>query len=516
MRARGYFWILTSVMVLTLALLTLMLFRQGVTWYFIAAEILIVIVIGLLALLYSRVVKPLEIIGNGMDLLKEQDFSSRLGYVGQKDADRVVDIFNKMMAQLKEERLRVREQNHFLDLLIKSSPMGVVIMDLDENVSSVNPIGCRMLGVEDSDVIGKPLHHLDKCNLLIDRMSQMKRGESETVRSSDGNVYKCTRASFMDRGFHHTFYLIEQMTEELLKAEKKAYGQVIRMISHEVNNSMAGVTSILDTVADTIGFSETGSINGSEESVAAPDDISESGSFDGSVESVAVPDNISESGSIDGSVKSIAALDDIADIREMLTVASDRCISLSKFITAFADVVKIPEPQFTPVSLNDFISSRIRFIESICAGRPIVVRTLLSDSDCKVMLDEVLMEQALLNIVKNGAEAMESESTNQQLNVVKNGAEANGVDEMESEGIIKISTSVSATHFTITIADNGTPISPEIQNKLFTPFFSTKTNGQGIGLIMIREILLKHGFHFSLHTDADGWTRFVIGNREQL
>ena len=54
-----------------------------------------------------------------MDLLKEQDFSSRLGYVGQKETDRIVDVFNRMMEQLKNERLHVREQNHFLDLLIQ-------------------------------------------------------------------------------------------------------------------------------------------------------------------------------------------------------------------------------------------------------------------------------------------------------------------------------------------------------------------------------------------------------------
>lgn len=60
-----------------------------------------------------------------MELLKEQDFSSRLRKVNQADADRIVDVFNRMMAQLKEERLRVREQNNFLDLLIQASPMGL-------------------------------------------------------------------------------------------------------------------------------------------------------------------------------------------------------------------------------------------------------------------------------------------------------------------------------------------------------------------------------------------------------
>mgnify|MGYP000202363752 CR=1 FL=1 len=79
---------------------------------------------------YRRIIKPLHIIGNGMELLKEQDFSSRLGKVGQTEADRVVDVFNKMMEQLKNERLHLREQNHFLDLLVNASPMGVIYVEL--------------------------------------------------------------------------------------------------------------------------------------------------------------------------------------------------------------------------------------------------------------------------------------------------------------------------------------------------------------------------------------------------
>ena len=90
----------------------------------------------------------MHIIGNGMELLKEQDFSSRLGKVGQTEADRVVDVFNKMMEQLKNERLHLREQNHFLDLLVNASPMGVIILNLDEEILSMNPAACKLFGAK--------------------------------------------------------------------------------------------------------------------------------------------------------------------------------------------------------------------------------------------------------------------------------------------------------------------------------------------------------------------------------
>lgn len=82
-----------------------------------------------------------------MELLREQDFSSRLSRVGQYEADRIVNIFNRMMEQLKNERLRMREQNHFLDLLIQASPMGVIILTMDDEVSQLNPMAVKMLGV---------------------------------------------------------------------------------------------------------------------------------------------------------------------------------------------------------------------------------------------------------------------------------------------------------------------------------------------------------------------------------
>ena len=147
-----------------------MLFRSATSMRtFIWLELIVGIAVILLFLFYKRVVKPIHLIGNGMDLLKEQDFSSRLGKVGQSDADRVVEVFNRMMDQLKDERLHVREQNHFLDLLINASPMGVIIMDYDRRILSLNPAACRILGgIRLRDWVGKPLSALE--SPLIDEL----------------------------------------------------------------------------------------------------------------------------------------------------------------------------------------------------------------------------------------------------------------------------------------------------------------------------------------------------------
>lgn len=446
MKAKGYFCLLSVVLLVALGFMTYFMLRQGFSWYLVLAESLTLLVLALLFVLYARAVKPLEIIGNGMDLLREQDFSSRLGYVGQKDADKVVDIFNKMMAQLKDERLRIREQNQFLDLLVNSSPMGVIILDFDEIINVINPAACQMMGVTADFAVGHPVNALGN-GQLPQSLATIGRGESATIRTDDGRVFKCSCASFLDRGFHHTFYLVETMTEELLKAEKKAYDQVIRMMSHEVNNSMAGMASSLDTVREII-CADT--------------------------------------------VDSTLHAEDKSDVQSLLSICAERCISLSSFISAFANVVKIPEPNVESVRLNDFISNRLRFFESLCSHKKITFETQLSAEVGTIRIDPILMEQVVVNIVKNAAEAI------------------------QEVGTISIETGVSAalerqpaTTYLI-ISDNGKGISADAAGKLFTPFFSTKPNGQGIGLTIVRDILLKHHCGFSLRTGTDGRTRFSI------
>ena len=392
-------------------------------------EGIIACILVFLVVFYRKIVKPMNIIGSGMELLREQDFSSRLSKVGQYESDRIVNVFNRMMEQLKNERLRLREQNHFLDLLIQASPMGVVITTLNGEISQLNPMGLKMMGVRLEEIMGKKIENID--SPLAEELANIPKDQTAVVRLNDSNIYKCTHSSFIDRGFHHPFYLIEKMTDEVMRAEKKAYEKVIRMIAHEVNNTVAGITSTLDIV-------------------------------DGALE----------------------CMDDTEDLREVMKVCVDRCYSMSRFITNFANVVKIPEPQLQLVSLNDRVAACKMFMETVCRNRNITLHLTLCDENPHVRMDTSLFEQVLVNIIKNAAESI------------------------GEEGNIFIRTSVFPTM--LEIADTGAGISKEVEAKLFSPFFSTKPNGQGIGLIFIREVLMKHGCTFSLRTYSDGLTRFRI------
>ena len=429
MKLKYLFYILAFVLLLLWGLV-LTLATEEYGWKFYVIEGIVTFSLFYLVYFYRKVVKPLNSIAGGMDLLRAQDFSSRLSSVGQREADRIVSIFNRMMDQLKEERLRLREQNHFLDLLISASPMGVIILTFDEKISMANQAALKFLGeVSEEEVMDKSMGELT--GALADELARIPKDTVVTVRLSDSQIYRCSRLSFIDRGFAHPFYLIESLTSEVMKAEKKAYEQVIRMIAHEVNNSVAGIASAMDTVDDVL-----------------------------------------------------QTMEETEDLREMLKVCIERCYGMSRFITNFADVVKIPEPQLEEACLNGRVEACKLLMENICQGRDIALKLELCEENPVVLMDTSLFEQVLINIIKNAAESI------------------------GEGGEVVIRTSLSP--LMLEVGDNGKGISKEVESKLFTPFFSTKPNGQGIGLIFIREVLMKHGCTFSLRTYPDGITRFRI------
>ena len=178
------------------------------TFYIVEGAVIVCLLF--LIYFYRKTVMPLHTIGNAMDLLNEQDFSSRLSPVGHQDADRIVHLFNKLMVQLKNERLHVREQNHFLDLLIRVSPMGVILFDFNRRITSVNPAALKFLGnMTEKEIIG---HTIDEISSpLAEKLTKVTYGNVETVRLNDAMIYRCSYLSFIDRGYTHPFLLIESL-----------------------------------------------------------------------------------------------------------------------------------------------------------------------------------------------------------------------------------------------------------------------------------------------------------------
>lgn len=425
MRRYGLFIFISMLLVAaSVALICVAEGMHGPAFYI--AEGIMALCLTLLWLFYVRLARPLNSIADGIDLLYRNDLNSSLNPVGHRQADRILFMFNDMMARLKDEELRLREQNHFLDLLVDSSPMGIVILGIDRRIRRINKAAERFLGAGPAkSLIGKTLSEAG--GELATAISAIAPGEETTVRLGDARVYHCSCLQFMDKGMARRVLLVDHLTQEVVKAEKRAYGKVIRMMSHEVNNSMGGVSSILDSLR-------------------------------------------------------LRAAD--RDTAEALDVCMSRCRSMSTFITAYADMVRIPEAATVAVDLNCFIRDSLSLLESLCAPRGVRLRFIPAGSAATVMLDQVLMEQVLINMVKNSVESI------------------------GHDGEIEISVSESPAGFSL--ADNGAGIDPETQRNLFTPFFSTKADGRGLGLLLISDVLGKHGCEFSLRTESDGLTRFSV------
>ena len=402
--------------------LRMFLFIEGIT---LLAAILFI-------LFYNLLLKPFRTIINGMDLLKQQDFSSRLRPVGHAETNRLIEIFNRMMEQLKEERLHVREQNRFLDLLIQASPLGLIIMDYDERITQINPAGLRLLNLNsESAILGKKL---DESPIEIGKsLAALQSDEDIVLRITGITLYRCIRSSFIDRGFPRPFILIEELTNEALKIEKKSYENIIRMMAHEVNNSVAAVGSTLTIISDTLKQHEN---------------------------------------------------NELSDVLPAVDASFERCTHLSRFITNFANVVKIPPPVMLKTDLNPLAYSVETLCSSECNRRNIQLILLLSEEPVILKIDGIQIEQVLVNLVKN---AYESIQTGGEIRIITN-------------------------HYPpqLIVEDTGPGISEEIKEKLFTPFFTTKPQGQGIGLMFVREVLLNHECKFTFTTQGDGITRFCI------
>ncbi|MDE6023674.1 MAG: PAS domain-containing protein, partial [Muribaculaceae bacterium] len=374
----------------------------------------------------QNILRPLRTIANGMDLLRAQDFSSRLAPVGQREADKIVDMFNGMMGSLKHERLKLREQNHFLDLLIEVSPMGIIMLDSDGLISECNKAAALFVGLDST----KEMKGLSPDKLgtkLGDILSCLRDREVRFVRLNDSMVYRCSRLSFMESGISHPFFLIEKLTDEVMKAERKSYEKVIRMMAHEVNNSLAGIISVMETSA---------------EEVSDP------------------------------------------DLSEAIVACKNRCVDMGAFITKFASAVKIPEPSRVNTDLTTLLKSSQPLFDSICTTAGAKLTMNLPEEATSVFIDPVLIEQAITNIVKNAAESA-------------------------GEGG-EVTIDLGAPGTILTITDNGAGISQDAAEMLFTPFFTTKKSGHGLGLLLVSEVLNAHQCRFSLETCADGLTRFRI------
>nr|WP_320022536.1 ATP-binding protein [uncultured Draconibacterium sp.] len=403
---------------------------------FVICEAILIISLILSFVLIIPLFRPFKLLNAGIDSIADKDFSIKFLPVGNRDLDKLIDVYNRMIDQLRLERTNVAEKHFFLQKMIDATPTGIIILGTGNKIESINQYAQNLMDVDSKKDI-KEIHQLPPP--WDSELLSINENDSAVIQINGINQYKCYKSNFLERGVKRNFYIIEELTKELLNAEKQSYEKVIRMISHEVNNSVGSVNSIIDS-------------------------------------SIVHLQRLSS--------------EENNDFIDALAIAKERIFNLNTFTKKFADIVRIPPPEIQDCVIHEIITRVLFYFRKDFEEKNIKIVTEFAPNDLVVMFDPQQLELVLINIIKNAIEAI------------------------ADEGIITIKTTTNPV--VLTIANNGEVIPPEIQKKLFEPFYTTKRTGQGIGLTLIREILINHKAGFSLKTSEKGMTEFRISMKNQL
>jgi nitrogen fixation/metabolism regulation signal transduction histidine kinase len=366
----------------------------------------------------------------GTDAIRDRDFNVKFLSTGKYEMDKLIDVYNQMMDELRAERTRQEQQHLFLEKLIYTSPTGILILDYDDRIQQINPKALQALVMEENEALGSFISELT--HPVMQQIANLQSGQARTFTMNGAITYKLQKSHFIDRGFSRHFVMIEELTAEILAAGKNAYGKVIRMMAHEVNNTIGPVNSIIQSTLQSGQHHET--------------------------------------------------------INHALGIAMERNHNLNAFMRNFADLVRVPLPEKKRIDLVPLVEKTIDLMQSRTGEKTVLFQFEHTDKrsgqTLMIHADAQLMEQVLINIIKNAMEAVGDQGT--------------------------ITLITHAYPKQLIIRDNGSGIPKESEANLFSPFYSTRKDGQGIGLTLTREILTSHGFEFSLKTVAEKQTEFRI------
>lgn len=427
---------------LTLLGLVLSFLRQQ-PWMMLGIEVLLMASWSAGVYLLRKAMLPLGFARQFHELLEEANYSVRMKPHRNRELNSLISLFNHLLEVMHEERLRLGEQRGFLDRLLEATPSAVIVFDYDGNISLMNPVAKRLLAVTQDE--GRTLASLMQEGSspdLIAAMQNVNCGESTVFADSTGRRFRLQRGQFIDRGFARDFLLIDEITDELVSLEKATYEKLVRVLAHEVNNTVAATGSVLESL-------------------------------------LFYRDQLRE--------------DDNQDFSTAIIAVQKRNVNLGEFIERFTRVVKMPEPDLRPVDVAALMDDIVYLYKQTCSEQGITIDWTHKEIPPPQMLDRHLFEQAMMNVVKNAIEAVRDRRS------------------ADSPAFVRLSLAQDEQQqWQLAVIDSGNGLAHIAQENLFTPFFTTKKGGQGVGLLFVREVLHRHGLTHRLVANADGNTQFTV------
>lgn len=377
------------------------------------------VTLGLVFAMRRKAVYPLYTMANLLEALREGDYSLRGSRARRGDAiGEVVLEINALAQTLREQRLAVEEKSALLGKVIASLDIAILAFDADGRVKLANPAAERLLAAPSSELTTLTAHALglDDC-LAITDVRMLER----SFAGGSGR-WEVRHARFREGGLPHDLLVITDLSRALREEERLAWQRLLRVLGHELNNSLAPIRSMAGTLV---------SLTDRE---PLPADWRE-------------------------------------DTQTGLRVIGDRAEALARFMARYTQLARLPPP--TPREIEfGALARRAALLEqrvsiAIDAGPAL-----------HLLVDPDQLEQALINLIKNAADA----------------ALAGG-------GNVSLRWRQATDGLNVEVVDDGSGLPPS--ENLFVPFFTTKPGGSGIGLVLARQIIEAHGGTLVLENRSD-------------
>lgn len=432
--------IILRILLLSLCISLLIVFIQKGDYYliFFAATMLLLLIYGL----FHYIDKVNSNFSDFLSAIKFEDFnfSSRFGEQGEsfKKLDQNFRIINDKFLDIRAEK----ESNHqFLQTLVKQVEIGLLCMNADGEVTLMNPALEKLLG--------KPyllnISSLKKIDpRLWETVERLKSGQKELLKLTLKNKVLQLSIQCAEIRLQEEVYRIisfQNIKNELEEQELTSWQKLIRILTHEIMNSVAPISSLSNTLQQILKDKEQLNV------------------------------------------------EEIAKLQKSISAIERRSEGLLNFTESYRKLTRIPAPNFQRVLISDLFESVLSLLESDLLSAKINLAKSIEPDDLSFQGDPLLMEQVLINLIKN---ALEAASTVEKAHIKLTATQG-----PEKEVLIEIS-------------DNGPGISEDQLDKIFIPFFTTKKAGSGIGLSLSRQIVRMHQGSLEIQSQKGKGTRVLI------